>query len=345
MADRDESVEVYRTWADQAWREQGGSDPGQCDSLAYTAGFKDGFVDYVYGGGSGEPPPVPPRPFWNVDIRNPRGHTEATDWFAGYRHGAQVAREEGYRKRTLVPLSMFLTGMSEEDANRNRADQPYYDQPYNQPVLAPITEIRQPEHVLPRPIQPEAIPNTSIEASELEQLPMVPASSKDRTENEAPENEAPEVDTPEIEAPLEEKLPQPPTETEDRPLPEQPGALENPPENTTPPADFDDIFGSSAQVRKPQILQRTSFERAIPKAIPKNISAQQARSAFASAIRNRSAIHNSSNNNSSSARASSPRHNTKHRPRRRGASARNPRPVAIPKSQDRAHEMFRGSTF
>ena len=95
MKDRKQSLAVYRTWANHAWCEQCSTDPKQCATGAYVAGFKDGFVDYVYGGGTGEPPPVPPQSFWNVEKRNPRGHSAAIDWFAGYRHGALVAREEG----------------------------------------------------------------------------------------------------------------------------------------------------------------------------------------------------------------------------------------------------------
>ena len=90
MEDRKESIEVYHCWADRAWREQSSADPEQCTSRIYIAGFKDGFVEYVFAGGTGEPPPVPPRQYWNVDKRNPRGHMAATDWFAGFRHGAQV---------------------------------------------------------------------------------------------------------------------------------------------------------------------------------------------------------------------------------------------------------------
>jgi hypothetical protein len=74
-------------------------------------GFLDGFTDFVYAGGSGEPPPVPPRQFWNVEWRSPRGHEASQDWFSGYRHGARVARDGGFRQRAIVQSSVSWMGI------------------------------------------------------------------------------------------------------------------------------------------------------------------------------------------------------------------------------------------
>lgn len=77
----------------------------RCDAAAspdYVAGFRDGFVDYVYAGGTGEPPPVPPRRYWNVGLRSPGGKARANDWFAGFRHGARSAHDGGYREMGTV---------------------------------------------------------------------------------------------------------------------------------------------------------------------------------------------------------------------------------------------------
>ena len=108
--DRRRSVEAYRQWADQAWLEESRMDPELPAPADYVMGFRDGFVDYVYAGGSGEPPPVPPRYFWNVVLRTPDGKQRADQWFAGYRHGALVARDGGYRELGRVHSSLFGIG-------------------------------------------------------------------------------------------------------------------------------------------------------------------------------------------------------------------------------------------
>ena len=339
MDDRDHSVEVYRSWADQAWGEQLATDSGQCVQGAYAAGFKDGFVDYVYGGGSGEPPPVPPRPFWNVDLRNPNGHTEATDWFAGYRHGAQVAREEGYRKRALIPSSLFLLGTQGEGWN----NQPNI----GEPSLAPFSEIvsEAPLEPFANPVQPESIQPGSVQLGRqetFEPLPKLetPSDAISKDENLKDENLA------------DEKLPQPPTNLEedfspqDAELPQQPGAFGSPPGDSLPegrpseefqppvdpPKEVEDIFGSRARGRKHQRVSRQqgvlrmNFEKTIPQkgVIRQKETVQQARSAFASAIRKRSKLGGSKPKSKASL-----------------TMPRSSRAVMIPKSQDRAEEVFR----
>ena len=71
--DKRESLELYSQWADQAWREQSEACTTTIEQPDYAIGFHDGFVEYVYAGGTGEPPPVPPRTFWNVGLRTAEG--------------------------------------------------------------------------------------------------------------------------------------------------------------------------------------------------------------------------------------------------------------------------------
>jgi hypothetical protein len=71
----------------------------------YRSGFLDGFVDYTYAGGTGEPPPVPPRTFWNVQLRSLEGKARVNQWFAGYRHGARMAASGGYRALATIHTS------------------------------------------------------------------------------------------------------------------------------------------------------------------------------------------------------------------------------------------------
>jgi hypothetical protein len=110
--DRAQSLKLYREWAGEAWARECAA-LGEMATPEYRAGFLDGFVDYVYAGGNGEPPPLPPREFWNADMRSPQGRRLADDWFAGYRHGAQTARVGGYRESVTVSTSLFQTGYAE----------------------------------------------------------------------------------------------------------------------------------------------------------------------------------------------------------------------------------------
>ncbi len=121
--DRQYSKEVYHGWAEKAWREQSSSIPEVHRKGDYGAGFKEGFVEYVYAGGTGEPPPVPPRRYWNTDLRSPRGHGAADQWFAGYRHGASIAREGGYREQATLRSSLRMESVSEVALPQ------YYDAP------------------------------------------------------------------------------------------------------------------------------------------------------------------------------------------------------------------------
>jgi len=109
--DRRRSVEAYRELADQLWQQEALACADAIAEPDYVTGFRDGFVDYVYAGGTGEPPPLPPRHFWNVAHRSPDGKERVHQWFDGYRHGAGVARDGGYRGLGVVHSSMFGLGV------------------------------------------------------------------------------------------------------------------------------------------------------------------------------------------------------------------------------------------
>ena len=103
----------YRTkcrdheWADSAWHAELAANPQAAGCKEFEQGFKEGFADYLYAGGTGEPPPVPPRRFWNLDYRNPDGQMAVENWFAGFRHGAGAAREGGYREQVTIKSSLL----------------------------------------------------------------------------------------------------------------------------------------------------------------------------------------------------------------------------------------------
>lgn len=114
--DRCQSKVLYRSWADEAWSEQLANGCG-LTSADYLAGFQEGFVEYCYAGGTGEPPPVPPRPYWNPLNRTSLLKDGAQEWFAGYRLGARVAQEGGYRQEAIAPYSGSPSGCATRSCN------------------------------------------------------------------------------------------------------------------------------------------------------------------------------------------------------------------------------------
>jgi hypothetical protein len=93
-----------RKLAKLAWRTVRCANPDAAYSKDYEAGFEDGFAHYLYRGGNGEPPPLPPKHYRKIAYQTPQGYRAIEDWFEGYRHGASVARDSGYRQ--------FVTGPS-----------------------------------------------------------------------------------------------------------------------------------------------------------------------------------------------------------------------------------------
>ncbi len=92
--------------ADETWQVFAQAHPDHPVSPDYESGFKDGFADYLYAGGTGEPPPVPPRQYWRISYETPQGHQAIEDWYAGFRLGAAVARGSGYRELVTIPSSL-----------------------------------------------------------------------------------------------------------------------------------------------------------------------------------------------------------------------------------------------
>ena len=93
-------------WARSAWKQVARSDPEQHYSSDHARGFRAGFADYLDGGGTGEPPLVPPKRYWHTCYQTPSGRHAIEDWFAGYRHGAAIAKTSGCRNLITVPSSL-----------------------------------------------------------------------------------------------------------------------------------------------------------------------------------------------------------------------------------------------
>jgi hypothetical protein len=81
-------------------------------SVDFGRGFRDGFADYLFAGGAGNPPPVPPRYYWRPEYQNPEGQSAMRDWFIGFRRGAAAAKQSGLRQLVTVPASVSLPARS-----------------------------------------------------------------------------------------------------------------------------------------------------------------------------------------------------------------------------------------
>lgn len=101
--DRGTSKTLYLSWADTAWQEaRGYATPENQSSYDYEWGFREGFAEYCYAGGNGEPPGAPPRPYWHAFKRMSPERNKVDQWYSGYRHGAKVARTGGYREQAIL---------------------------------------------------------------------------------------------------------------------------------------------------------------------------------------------------------------------------------------------------
>lgn len=76
-------------------------------SADYACGFVDGFSDYLYRGGTGEPPPLPPRDYWNIGRRPIVPQAAIHDWYDGFRHGSDECIRRGYRDAVVLPSSLL----------------------------------------------------------------------------------------------------------------------------------------------------------------------------------------------------------------------------------------------
>jgi len=101
-----------RLLADQAWAEVMHTVPVVTPD--YQNGFTEGFADYLYRGGSGEIPLVPPRGYWKLRFLNPRGKMAIEEWYAGFKHGVQDCQTRGIREMWVVPTSFVSSGSSSE---------------------------------------------------------------------------------------------------------------------------------------------------------------------------------------------------------------------------------------
>lgn len=105
-SDRKEQREARRL-GEQAWSEYIGQNPELTPTRDFEAGFVEGFADYLYRGGSGEPPAIPPRGYWNLRFLNQFGKRLANEWYSGFRAGAQDCKARGLRDYWVIPTTLY----------------------------------------------------------------------------------------------------------------------------------------------------------------------------------------------------------------------------------------------
>jgi hypothetical protein len=153
-------AETHRNykWAEQAWANVRRCYPQVNYSEDYAAGFRDGFSEYLYRGGNGEPPPLPPKHYRHVSYQTPGGYKSIEDWFAGYRHGATAAREGGYRQYVTGPSSVqtLQPAASVVEVHPTSEPPPPVETPRQPSSLPPVVPAQAP--ITGAPVMPEAIP-------------------------------------------------------------------------------------------------------------------------------------------------------------------------------------------
>lgn len=172
------SMAAYRSMADQAWIETGASYPEDCLAGDYAWGFREGFAEFVYAGGTGEPPAVPPRPYWQLDVRSGEGAAAIRSWFEGFRHGARLARDGGYRRATTLTVSASLQdcdacGCPGDELRPRRSGTP------RGPALSGPApqDVAEPEVIIPEP-KPEPTTEETDAVPEPARLPEPPLPSE-----------------------------------------------------------------------------------------------------------------------------------------------------------------------
>lgn len=140
----DEYFEKKRNcrWAAEAWEEFSKNQPTPFYSQDFAIGFKEGYAKYLYDG-THKPPVLPPRRYRKSKYQTPEGYRAKQDWFAGYRQGVAIAKEQGFRD--------LVTGPSALRENEIRLPQEIH---LPQPVEFPVPPF---EETLPAPSMDEKI--------------------------------------------------------------------------------------------------------------------------------------------------------------------------------------------
>jgi hypothetical protein len=95
-------------FAQQAWLDHLSRLKTDCPPQAFEGGYIDGFADYLYKGGNGAPPTVPPNYLRRYQYLSPDGHSEIEQYYSGFAAGAADAKASGQRVYFTIPVSSHL---------------------------------------------------------------------------------------------------------------------------------------------------------------------------------------------------------------------------------------------
>jgi hypothetical protein len=199
--------------AEEAWTCFESGMPNCEYSADFADGFKTGFCDFLYAGGNGDPPVVPPRSYWKPAYETPQGQLMMQDWFRGYRHGAAVARESGYRDTVVLPASAALPPLvvptppsPSGGTQMPRADEVLPPpQKKDSPGLPPEKKDTPKVPMTSRPLPPAPLPVGPLPVESTTLAPLVPAKGP-----AVPVVPPPPVNGPPALAPVSGSVPMPP---------------------------------------------------------------------------------------------------------------------------------------
>ncbi len=148
------TVQEERRLAECAWQSLRKSNPELCCSQDFAKGFEDGFAGYLHTG-CPDPPPIPPETYRQPCPDGINGWRAAQEWFAGYRTGADVAFQSGYRANFVVPVSQACGGCVTEPSSTN-GPQELSPMPSPSSFEAALFECPSPSAVMPAAFLPRA---------------------------------------------------------------------------------------------------------------------------------------------------------------------------------------------
>lgn len=156
----------------------------------FGAGFRDGYAD-VARGGTGCPPPLPPRRYWGWRYQNALGQQRVAAWFDGYPAGARAAEEDGVANWSRMQTSYIIDAQYAARMNGGRRGGPLpatgaFPGEELEEVPAPAADAA-PETVVPNTAAPDAavpgatLPETPVPA------PAEPPAGSSTSAREKPE--------------------------------------------------------------------------------------------------------------------------------------------------------------